>query len=78
IDADKTGYDGYYESCLELLRPGGLIILDNVLQDGRVLDPDGDESAEAIARLNAKVRVDDRVGIAMIGVADGLTLAVKR
>ena len=78
IDADKSGYDGYYESCLELLRPGGLIVLDNVLQDGAVLDPDGDENAEAIGRLNAKVRIDDRVEIAMIGVADGLTLALKR
>jgi predicted O-methyltransferase YrrM len=78
IDADKTGYDGYYEACLELLRPGGLVILDNVLQAGQVLDPQGDESAEAIDRLNAKVRDDERVEIAMIGVADGLTLARKR
>ena len=78
IDADKVGYADYYESCLELVRPGGLIILDNVLQDGRVLDPEGDESAEAIDRLNAKIRDDERVEIAMIGVADGLTLALKR
>ena len=78
IDADKVGYESYYESCLELLRPGGLIILDNVLQDGRVLEPEGDESAEAIARLNAKLRDDSRVEIAMVGVADGLTLALKR
>lgn len=78
IDADKTGYEGYYEQCLELLRPGGLIILDNVLQDGRVLDPEGDESAEAIDRLNVKLRDDDRVDLAMVGVADGLTLALKR
>ena len=78
IDADKPGYDGYYESCLELLRTGGLIVLDNVLQDGRVLDPSGDESAEAIVRLNAKLAVDERVELAMVGVADGLTLALKR
>lgn len=78
IDADKPGYDGYYESCLELLRTGGLIVLDNVLQDGRVLDPGGDESAEAIVRLNAKLAVDERVELAMVGVADGLTLALKR
>ncbi len=78
IDADKPGYDDYYESCLELLRTGGLIVLDNVLQDGRVLDPGGDESAEAIVRLNAKLAVDERVDLAMVGVADGLTLALKR
>jgi len=78
IDADKQGYDGYYESCLQLLRPGGLVILDNVLQDGRVLEPGENESAIAIDRLNAKVRDDDRVEIAMIGVADGLTLCLKK
>jgi predicted O-methyltransferase YrrM len=78
IDADKTGYDSYYESCLALLRPGGMIVLDNVLQDGRVLDPGEDESAVAIDALNAKVRDDDRVEITMIGVADGLTLALKK
>jgi len=78
IDADKTGYDDYYEKCLELLRVGGLIILDNVLQDGRVLDPAGDESTEAIHRLNLKLRADERVDLAMIPVADGLTLARKR
>jgi predicted O-methyltransferase YrrM len=78
IDADKTGYDSYYESCLRLLRPGGMIVLDNVLQDGRVLEPAEDENAAAIDALNAKVRDDERVDIAMIGVADGLTLAVKR
>ena len=78
IDADKQGYDGYYESCLQLLRPGGLVILDNVLQDGRVLEPGENESAIAIDRLNAKVRDDDRVEIAMIAVADGLTLIRKK
>ncbi len=78
IDADKTGYDGYYERCLRLLRPGGLIVLDNVLQDGRVLDPGENESALAIDALNAKVRDDERVEIAMVGVADGLTLALKK
>lgn len=78
VDADKSGYDGYYESCLRLLRPGGLIVLDNVLQDGRVLDPGDDGNALAIDALNAKVRDDERVEIAMIGVADGLTLALKK
>jgi len=78
IDADKEGYEGYYEICLELLRPGGLIVLDNVLQDGRVLEPGDSTSAVAIDRLNAKIRDDDRVEVAMVGVADGLTLALKR
>ena len=78
IDADKQGYDGYYESCLQLLRPGGLVILDNVLQDGRVLDPSSSDDAAAIDELNRKVRDDDRVEIAMIGVADGLTLIRKK
>ena len=78
IDADKQGYDGYYESCLQLLRPGGLVILDNVLQDGRVLDPSSSDNAAAIDELNRKVRDDDRVEIAMIGVADGLTLIRKK
>ena len=78
IDADKTGYDSYYESCLKLLRPGGLVILDNVLQDGRVLEPGENESAIAIDELNLKVRDDDRVEIAMIAVADGLTLIRKK
>jgi predicted O-methyltransferase YrrM len=78
IDADKPGYDSYYESALQLLRPGGLIVLDNVLQDGRVLEPGDTESAIAIDALNAKVRDDDRVEIAMVGVADGLTFALKK
>jgi predicted O-methyltransferase YrrM len=78
IDADKQGYDSYYESCLQLLRPGGLVILDNVLQDGRVLDPSTSDNAAAIDELNRKVRDDDRVEIAMIGVADGLTLCLKK
>jgi predicted O-methyltransferase YrrM len=78
IDADKGAYDDYFESCLELLRPGGLIVVDNVLQEGRVLDPGGDENAEAIDRLNVKLADDERVELAMVGVADGLTLALKR
>jgi caffeoyl-CoA O-methyltransferase len=79
IDADKTSYPAYYEAALELLRPGGLLILDNVLMDGRVLDPGGsDDSAAVIARLNGEIASDPRVEIAMIAVADGLTLARKR
>lgn len=79
IDADKTGYPGYYESCLELLRPGGLIVLDNVLRDGDVLDPAADdESARTIAALNEAIAGDARVDVAMLAVADGITLARKR
>jgi caffeoyl-CoA O-methyltransferase len=79
IDADKTGYPGYYEACLKLLRPGGLIVLDNVLRDGTVLDPDpGDESARVIADLNEAIAGDERVDVAMLGIADGITLARKR
>jgi caffeoyl-CoA O-methyltransferase len=79
IDADKTGYDGYYEECLRLLRPGGMVMLDNVLLSGRVLDPDDDdESAQAISALNEKLAGDERVEIAMLGIADGVTLALKR
>ncbi|GIK78604.1 MAG: O-methyltransferase [Actinomycetes bacterium] len=79
IDADKTGYPDYYESCLDLVRPGGLIVLDNVLRDGTVLDPDPDDAgAVAIAALNEAIAADDRVDVAMLAVADGITLARKR
>jgi caffeoyl-CoA O-methyltransferase len=79
IDADKTGYPDYYEEALRLLRPGGLIMLDNVLLDGRVLDPDpDDESAQVMSELNDRLAVDDRVEVAMLGVADGVALARKR
>jgi caffeoyl-CoA O-methyltransferase len=79
IDADKTGYPSYYESCLTLLRPGGLIVLDNVLRGGTVLDPaPDDESAQVIAGLNESIAGDERVDVAMLAVADGITLARKR
>jgi predicted O-methyltransferase YrrM len=56
VDADKTGYDAYYERLLRLVRPGGLIVFDNMLQGGRVLDPEpGDEAARAVRALNAKL-----------------------
>jgi caffeoyl-CoA O-methyltransferase len=79
IDADKTSYPSYYESCLTLLRPGGLIALDNVLRGGSVLDPGpDDESARVIAELNERIAGDERVDVAMLAVADGITLARKR
>jgi caffeoyl-CoA O-methyltransferase len=79
IDADKEGYDGYYERCLTLLRPGGLIAIDNVLWNGNVVD-DSDQSPDtrAIRALNAKMLKDDRVTISLIPIGDGLMLGRKR
>lgn len=78
IDADKANYDAYYERCLALLRQGGVIGIDNVLWGGRVADDAvEDEDTQAIRALNAKVRDDARVDIAMLPVGDGLTLARK-
>lgn len=79
IDADKTGYDSYYEACLKLLRPGGLIVLDNMLWDGAVADPsEQDETTNAIRSLNAKVSRDSRVDASLLTVGDGLMLARKK
>ena len=83
IDADKTNYPDYYEQCLARLRPGGVILVDNVLTAGRLLDlgsvPDDQrEYVEAIMALNDRIRDDERVDVAMVGIADGLTLARKR
>ena len=79
IDADKVGYPEYYEEALRRLRPNGLIVVDNVLQDGRVLEPAaGDEAAAAIAAFNKALAVDERVDLAMVGIADGLAIARKR
>jgi caffeoyl-CoA O-methyltransferase len=79
IDADKENYDGYYERCLELLRAGGLICIDNVLWHGRVIAADaGDADTRAIRDLNAKLRADDRVSLSMVPIGDGLTLCRKR
>ncbi len=79
IDADKSGYEGYYEACLELLRPGGLLALDNMFMSGRVTSRDkrGDDTL-VIDALNAKIKADDRVSVSMIPIADGLTLCRKR
>jgi predicted O-methyltransferase YrrM len=78
IDADKEYYDAYYERCLELLRPGGLIAVDNVLWSGRVADPLAtDEATAAIRAFNLKLRDDDRIKLSVVPIADGLTLALK-
>jgi predicted O-methyltransferase YrrM len=79
IDADKAGYDGYYERLLRLVRPGGLIALDNTLWGGRVLSPDADdEDTRAIRALNLKLAGDERITLCLLPVADGVTLARRR
>jgi len=76
IDADKANYAGYYERALRLVRPGGLIAIDNVLWSGRVADVAvTDDDTEAIRALNAAIAVDERVDVAMVPIADGVTLA---
>lgn len=78
IDADKSAYDGYYERCLQLLRPGGLIAIDNVLWDGSVAAPAEDADTAALQALNLKLHADQRIDLSMLPVGDGLTLARKR
>ncbi|MGI8929880.1 MAG: O-methyltransferase, partial [Candidatus Limnocylindria bacterium] len=79
IDADKTGYDAYYEGCLRVVRPGGLILIDNTLQDGRVADASADdENVRAIRALNDKIADDERVDSVLLPLADGLTMARVR
>jgi len=78
IDADKVNYDGYFERCLKLVRPGGVIAVDNVLWGGSVIDAaDHEQSTEAIRAFNLKRADDARVALSMLPIADGLTLAVK-
>jgi predicted O-methyltransferase YrrM len=79
VDADKAGYDGYYERLLRLVRPGGLIAFDNTLWGGAVLDADTeDEDTRALRALNAKLAGDERVSLCLLPVADGVTLARRR
>ena len=79
IDADKTGYDGYYERCLSLLRPGGVIVIDNALWGGSVADSaECSEDTEAIRALNEKISNDARVDAYLAPVGDGVHLAWKR
>ncbi|MBU6430333.1 MAG: class I SAM-dependent methyltransferase [Cyanobacteria bacterium REEB65] len=79
IDADKENYLGYYERCLQLLRPNGLVLVDNVLWGGAVIDPDDrDPSTEAIRAFNRVLHADERVDLSMLPLGDGLTLARKR
>jgi caffeoyl-CoA O-methyltransferase len=79
IDADKTNYPNYYEKSLELLRPGGLIAIDNVLQNGKVVDKNAQEQITiAIRAFNSALLSDKRVTLSMLPIGDGLTLARKR
>ena len=79
IDADKESYGTYYEACLELLRPGGLILFDNMLWSGRVADPDHhDADTDAIRALNAKLDIDGRVDTSLLTIGDGVMLVRKR
>lgn len=79
VDADKEGYDGYYERGLKLLREGGLIAFDNVLWSGKVADPGQDDAdTQALRALNEKLGKDERISLSMVPIGDGLTLARKR
>ncbi|MBN3922882.1 class I SAM-dependent methyltransferase [Nostoc sp. NMS4] len=79
IDADKENYDGYYERSLQLVRPGGLIAIDNVLWSGQVADEQNQhETTQAIRALNEKLHHDERITLSLVPIADGLTLAIKR
>ena len=79
IDADKANYIAYYEAILERLRPGGLIVADNVLWNGAIVDPEAnDDNTLALRRFNDHVAADDRVDRVMLPVSDGLTLARLR
>jgi predicted O-methyltransferase YrrM len=79
IDADKASYDTYYEGGLKLLRPGGVMLIDNVLWSGSVADPSiKDEDTSALRALNAKIMADARVDLVMVPICDGVTMALKR
>lgn len=78
IDADKTGYDAYYERCLRLVRAGGLIVVDNTLRHGRVARPAASRDTLAVQALNDKLHRDERIDLALLPFSDGVTLARKR
>ena len=79
IDADKSAYDAYYEHCLALLRPGGLVLIDNTFHMGQIAEPERWRGgADAVDALNRKIATDERVTIAMLAMGDGLTLCRKR
>ncbi len=77
IDADKVGYPAYYEEIVTRVRPGGLVVLDNMLRDGRVLDPQNDDD-RAIVAMNSTLVADERVDVVLLPVRDGVSLARVR
>jgi caffeoyl-CoA O-methyltransferase len=78
IDADKTSYDAYYERCLQLLRRGGLIAIDNTLWGGSVARAADSDDTAAIQALNDKLHADERIDLSLLAIGDGVTLARKR
>ena len=77
VDADKTGYPAYYDALVGRLRPGGLLVLDNTLLGGRVVDPPDDRS-RTMAALNERIAADERVDSVLLGFGDGVTLVRRR
>ena len=79
VDADKENYLAYYDRCLRLVRPGGIILFDNVLWGGNVADPAAkDGETQAIRALNEALHADERISLSMVPIGDGLTLARRR
>ena len=78
IDADKTEYIDYFEETLTRIRPNGLIMLDNTLRGGTVMEPGDSEAARVTGELNDRLAADDRVDVALLSVADGITLVRKK
>ena len=78
LDADKTGYPDYYEQILPRMKPNALLLIDNILMGGAVVDPEPGSSSAVVAELNAKIANDDRVEVAFAMVADGVAFVRKR
>lgn len=78
IDADKGGYPAYWAELVPRMRPGGVLLIDNVLRGGTVVDPEGGPEAEAMRAFNDMVSADDRVDVVMLPLADGVTVAVRK
>ena len=78
IDADRAGLIGYWDELVQRVRPGGVILVDNVLLHGRIFDPEPDVEARAVRQFNEHALADDRVVLAMLPIADGLTVARRK
>ena len=78
LDADKTGYPAYYEQLLPRMNPGALLLIDNILMDGDVVDPEPGSSAQTVDELNRKIEQDDRVDAAFAFISDGIAFVRKR